>query len=91
MTQPSAEYLPYPLVLIEWRDASRLGDGWMDLSAIPDPYPHKCISVGFLAAENELGKIVVPTVGDVEHANNRHIYGGMMIPLSAIISERYLK
>jgi hypothetical protein len=38
--------LPYQLVLIEWLDASRLSDGWMDLSDIPDPYPHKCVSVG---------------------------------------------
>ena len=86
-----AKTLRYPLMLIVWRDASRLSDGWMDMNAIPDPYPHQCVSVGFLVAENDQGKILVPTVGDIEHADNRHTYGGMMIPRSAIISERRLK
>lgn len=81
----------FPLVLIEWSDASRLSESWMDLDAIPAPYPHKCVTVGFLVAENARGKILVPTVGDTEHAENRHTYGGMMISKSAIISERRLR
>jgi hypothetical protein len=80
-----------PLVLIEWVDASRLSDSWIDWADIPDPYPHTCISVGFLVGENGNGKILVPTVGDVKHPSNRHTYGGMMIPKSAIISERRLR
>ncbi len=83
--------LPYPLVLIEWVDASRLSDGWIDLAAVPEPYPHRCVTVGFLLSENKRGKILVPTVGDVEHRANSHTYGGMMIPASAIISERRLR
>ena len=89
--RPACRGLPYPLVMIEWVDASRLSDGWMDLAAIPDPYPHRCVTVGFLLAENERGKILVPTVGDVAHKDNSHTYGGMMIPLTAIISERRLR
>jgi hypothetical protein len=80
----------YPLLLIEWKDASRLSDSWINLTDIPDAYPHKCISVGFLISENENGKILVPTIGDIEHPENRHTYGGMLIPKSAIISERRL-
>jgi hypothetical protein len=83
--------VPYKLVLIEWKDASRLSEGWIDLSAVPDTYQHKCVTVGFLISENEDGKILVPTIGDFEHPNNSHTYGGMMIPASAIISERILK
>ena len=83
--------LPYPLVLIEWTDASRLSDSWMDLSAIPDPYLHKCVSVGFVVAENDYGKIVVPTIGDVGHPDNSHTYGGMLIPASAILREKVLR
>jgi hypothetical protein len=60
----------HPLVLVEWIDANRLASGWMDLSEIPDPYPHKCVSVGFLVSENSEGKILVPTIGDVEHPEN---------------------
>lgn len=78
-------------MLIEWVDASRLSDSWMDFSDIPDAYPHKCVSVGFLVSENENGKILVPTIGDIEHPENQHTYGGMLIPTSAIISQRRLK
>lgn len=77
-------------MLIEWIDASRLNDGWMDLNDVPEPYPHRCVTVGFLLRENKLGKILVPTIGDVENASNSHTYGGMMIPTSAIITERRL-
>jgi len=83
--------VPYPLLIVEWVDASRLSDGWVDLAAVPDPYPHRCVTVGFLLSENERGKILVPTIGDVEHAANSHTYGGMMIPTTAIISERRLR
>jgi len=81
----------HPLVLIEWVDASRLSDGWMDWAAIPDPYPHRCLTVGFLVAENKYAKILVPTIGDHEHTENSHTYGGMMIPRTSIICERRLK
>ncbi|UFX45334.1 hypothetical protein HAP47_0000930 [Bradyrhizobium sp. 41S5] len=81
----------HPLVLIEWVDASRLSGGWMDYGDIPDPYLHRCISVGFLVSENAKAKIVVPTIADVEHPDNRHTFGGMMIPKSAILSERRLR
>ena len=78
------------LILIEWVDASRLSSGWMDLGDIPDPYPHICVTVGFVLSENEHGKVLVPTIGDVGHPDNSHTYGGMMIPAAAIISERIL-
>jgi hypothetical protein len=80
----------YPLVLIEWLDASRLSHSWIDMIEIPDAYPHKCVSVGFIVSENKNGKILVPTIADIEHPDNRHTYGGMLIPRSAIISERRL-
>ncbi len=82
--------VPFKLVLVEWIDASRLSDSWMDLSAIPDAYLHKCVSVGFVVSENEDSKIIVPTIGDVDHPANSHTYGGMLIPRRAIISETIL-
>lgn len=81
-------------MLIEWVDSSRLGGaggGWLDLDEISDPDPHVCISVGFLVKENERGKILVPTVADVAHADNRHVYGSIMIPKCSIVSERRLR
>jgi hypothetical protein len=83
--------LEYPLVMIEWVDASRLSSGWMDLNDIPDPYAHRCVTVGFVVSSNKKGKVLVPTVGDIDHADNRHTYGGMMIPRTSIISEAKLK
>jgi hypothetical protein len=80
----------YPLMLIEWVDSSRLGEGWLDLSEIGEPDPHICVSVGFLVKQNERGKILVPTVADVAHAVNRHTHGGIMIPACSIVSERLL-
>lgn len=82
--------LPYPLVMIEWVDSSRIGEGWIDLADIAPPDPSKCVSVGFLVSENEKGKILIPTVADVEREQNRHTHGGIMIPSCSILSERRL-
>ena len=82
--------LPYPLVLVEWLDSSRVGEGWVDLADIAEPNPSKCVSIGFLVRENEKGKVLVPTVADVEHEQNRHTHGGIMIPACSILSQRQL-
>ena len=80
----------YPLVLVEWIDASRISDGWIDLKEVPAPEPHQCVSVGFLVSEDKRGKVVIPTFADVQHPENRQAYGGMLIPSAAIISVRQL-
>jgi hypothetical protein len=84
-------FVEKPLKIIEWVDASRLNSGWMDWGEIPDPYKHRCVTVGFVVSENAHATILVPTIGDFEHTDNRHTYGGMMIPKSAILSERRLR
>jgi len=61
------------------------------MSEIPNPRRHSCVSVGFLVGENELAKIIVPTIGDTDHPDNSHTYGGMMIPKSAIFYEKILR
>ena len=76
------------MILVEWIDASGIRDGWTDLNDVSEPDPHKCVSVGFLVRENKQGKIIAPTIADVEHPDNRHVYGGIMIPASAILSIR---
>lgn len=81
----------YPLTLIDWVDSSRVGDGWVDLDEIKNPDPHRCISVGFLIRANKRGKILVPTIADVEHPDNRHSHGGIMIPTCSIVGERKLR
>lgn len=79
------------IVCVEWVDSSRLPEGWFDWKDIEAPNPHVCVSVGFIAAENEKGITVVPTVADIYNENNRHTHGGMMIPRGAIIRKRILK
>ena len=82
--------LPYKLMMIEWVDSSRVGEGWIDLADIPAPDPSRYVSVGFLFSENAKGKIIVPTVADVARGNNRHTHGGIMIPTCSILPERRL-
>jgi hypothetical protein len=80
----------FKLFKVEWVDASRLSNGWMDLSDIPDPYNHKCVSVGFLVSSNKKSIVLVPTIADLEHPGNEHTYGGMMIPRLAILKKTRL-
>lgn len=87
-SRPLAEY---PLVLVEWIDASRISDGWTDMQEVPAPQPHKCVSAGFLVRENKLGKIIIPTIADMEHPDNRHVYGSILIPTAAILSVKRLR
>jgi hypothetical protein len=47
VTRRARPLTEYPLVLVEWSDASRIFDGWLDLKEVPEPTPHKCVSVGF--------------------------------------------
>ena len=80
------------LLLIEWVDASRLTHGdWMDLKNIDPPSPHTCLSVGFIAAENERGIILVPTIADIGNEDNSHVYGGIMIPRGSIVARQVLR
>jgi hypothetical protein len=50
----------FPLMLVEWVDSSRLANGWMDTPAIPEPYLHKCIAVGFFDSRKRAGKNTHP-------------------------------
>ena len=64
----------YDLVTIKWIDASRHSDS--DMSAIPEPSIHKCVSGGLVLSSNMHGKIIVPTIADLEHPENSHTYEG---------------
>ena len=88
---PALAGLPYLSVMIEWVDASRLNNGWLAMSTVPEPYLHRCVTVGFLVAENYRGKIIVLTVTNLEYDDNKQTDGGMMIPASAVTSQRTLR
>lgn len=86
----SSKQSGYKLVLIEWVDSSRISNEWVNLTDVPQAYLHKCVTVGFIVSENKNGKILVPTISDIEHPADSHTYGGMMIPQKAIVSEKLL-
>lgn len=81
----------FPLVLIEWVDSSRLGDGWRMLDEIEAPEPHRCLSVGFVVKESKDAKVLVPNLADVRSDDNKQAYGGIIIPTRAIIRQRALR
>lgn len=81
----------YDLVLVEWVDASRLSPNWIDLADIPEPYAHRCLSVGYLIAENDEGLILVPNLGSVDDPDEMHTYGGVMIPAHAVRKRKKLR
>jgi hypothetical protein len=60
------------------------------MADIEEPDPHRCVSVGFVVRENKRGKVLMPTLADIDHADNTHAHGGIMVPLVSIISERQL-
>jgi len=78
-SNPICPGLPYDLVMVEWVDANRLSDGWLDLAAVPGPNAYRGVTVGFRVSETN----GVPTIGGTEHRNNSHTYGGMKVPASA--------
>ena len=83
---------PYALVAVEWVDASRLAVGWADFpEEVPEPKPTLCVSVGFLVRSNKKGITLIPNIADIKNVDNHHVYGGMMIPKSAIKKIRTLK
>lgn len=78
--------------MVEWVDSCRLFSpnvSWRDIADIPDPYDHLCVTVGFVIARNNKGIILCPSVGSVEFPTDRHAFGSMMIPRSAIRTIRY--
>ena len=49
------------------------------------------VSLKSLLIASENREILVPTIADTEHLHNSHMYGGVLIPRRAIISERILE
>ena len=83
---------PFQIVAVVWHDASRLAVGWADFpDEVSEPDPTLCVTVGFLVRENKKGITLVPNVADIKHVDNQHVYGGMMIPRSAIHSMKVLR
>jgi hypothetical protein len=68
-----------------------LGDGWRALDEIYEEEPHYCVSVGFLIGGSKDAKVLAPNLADVRSDDNKQAFGGIMIPIRAIIRQRVLK
>ena len=77
--------MPWPLVRITWLDSSS-PRGWRDLKDWAGLCSLECVSVGYLMAEDERSKTVVPHVAYPTEEENRQGSGIMVIPAGAIVS-----
>lgn len=69
--------------MVEWEDSQRplSAWGWVDEYALPDSV--RCISVGFLIAENENSIALAPNLGDTNQPREQAC-GVICIPNSAV-------
>ncbi len=75
---------PYRLVAVEWEDSQRPLEAWQWLDEYELPHAVRCISVGFLIAEQEAALALAPNLGDVEQQRAQGC-GIIRIPRSAVI------
>ena len=74
---------PHRLVAVEWEDSQRPLAPWVWLDEYTLPEVVRCVSVGFLVAENEQALAVAPNLGDVDHGRPQGC-GIIRIPRSAV-------
>ena len=83
--------LKWPLVYIAWVDSFGAGHSWASLDDVKD-VRHVCYSVGWLVADGENVKVLVPHISP-EHSDigaENSGCGDMAIPCSAIIDLRVI-
>ena len=73
-----------PLVLIEWVDSAQPIPGWRHLDDLPKLEIVRCLSVGWLVAENDEIRMLAPNLGDVASPENGQGSGFIRIPIAAI-------
>lgn len=81
------------LVIIEWEDSFET-QGWTPIEEIKDDIhvSFKCISIGWILAENKRRIIIAPhlTVPNISKTN-QDATGTMLIPRNSIISMKKIK
>lgn len=73
------------LVLIEWIDSRRPDADWKHLSSAFEWSAVKCVSVGWLVADDDQKKVLAPNMGDIDDASNMQLSGEIIIPTSCIV------
>ena len=75
----------WPLVLIRWLDSSA-PRGWQALSEWPGVGSLECVSVGYLYAQDDKSKTIIPHFAYPNDPISRQGSGIMAIPIGAIVS-----
>lgn len=79
------------LVIIEWMDSRRPDGAWKYLSGNQEWEACKCISVGFLVADDADKKVLAPNMADIDSASDMQLAGEIVIPTSCVISINQLE
>lgn len=74
---------PFRLVAVEWEDSQRPLPSWQWIEDYALPDAVRCVSVGFLVAENEQALALAPNLGDVNEGRPQGC-GIIRIPRSAV-------
>jgi len=73
------------LVLVEWVDSFGCSAQWQEILEVA-PTPLHCQSVGWLAHDTEVCKVIIPHLSVVGHEHSlQQGCGDMTIPTSAIL------
>lgn len=78
------------LVLIEWEDSRRPESAWKHVSDAQKWMVCKCVSVGFLVADDADKKVLTPNMADIDDASNMQLAGEIIIPTACVISQTRL-
>jgi hypothetical protein len=78
------------LVIVEWNDSRRPDAAWKHLSADQAWTSCKCVSVGFLVADDADRKVLAPNMADIDDASNMQLAGEIVIPTSCVVSLKRL-
>lgn len=74
------------LVIIEWLDSRRPDAGWKHLQGDQDWDTCKCVSVGFMVADDDDKKVLAPNMADIDSASNMQLAGEIVIPSACVVS-----
>ena len=72
------------LVLIEWLDSAQPEPAWKHFDDLPRLDVIRCVSVGWLVAENGATKMLAPNIGDFYSGGNKQASGFIRIPAASV-------
>ncbi len=73
------------LVLVEWMDSRRPDGAWRHLGGAQDWRAVKCVSVGWMVADDAEKKVLAPNMGDIDDASNMQLSGEIVIPTPCVL------